>query len=70
MCTHICMSEVHTYATGAYMHSAAVIKKLPQKSVRELTLSILFRLSLVPPCTIITVLEERSFLGGLQLLIW
>ena len=52
-----------------YALSSSAIEKLPQKSVREITLSILFRHCLVPPCTILAVLEERSLLGAFRLLI-
>lgn len=49
-----------------YALSRSAVEKLPQKGARQIALSVLFRHSLVPSCTILAVLEETSFLGALQ----
>lgn len=61
--THLMVSEVLLLPLCTQQ---VCCRETSSKGTRQIALSVLFRHSLVPSCTILAVLEETSFLGALQ----
>lgn len=65
---YLCINA-HTHVSGFLCAlGSSAIDKLSRKDYEEIALPTLFRHCLVLPCTICTVLEDRSFLGEFKLL--